>query len=389
MRNDKRKFGWMFTGLVTLALLLVGSIARAQNISWNVKISPKGGGQVVWHTSSPSASGTLTASGKITFDSGAYVDLTFQANTGYELQLVLKNADDWTSYLDGSHHYQFGPVTSAHTITTLFSALVPTGTFGLAFPTSGTLTPVYDVSGNYTGTSPTKYARAYNMDVAMDEFGKVEAMGTVSGITPEGGGELSGQVGSIKTVNNQPVASLKGNFKGTRDGADATGSGAVSGSVVPTDIGGGTNGFSATGSYKGKAAGVSYSDSKVPVQAPLTPSATANLTKAWTIQIVIHKTTVKSKVVTLASGLLTLPNGDQISYPDKPAKYSATKGYKLTFKGGTNITRSPNAPDKKSSVKITGMTMAQAGSDWVINGGTISYQFLGQKGTGNLTDFLP
>ena len=379
----------MFMGLVTLALLWAGSVARAQNISWNVKISPTGGGQVVWQTSSPSTSGTLTASGKIAFSSGAYVDLTFQAQPGYELLMVLKNADDWTSYLDGSHHYQFGPVTSAHTITAIFSALVPTGTFGIAFPTSGALAPVYDVSGTYTGTSPTKYHRAYNMDVAMDEFGKAQAMGTVSGITPEGGGELSGEIGSLKTVNNQPVASLKGSFKGTRDGAAATGSGAISGSVVPTDIGGGTNGLAATGSYKGNAGGVPYSDSNVPVQTPLTPSATANLSKAWTVQIVIHKNTVKGKVVTLASGLLTLPNGDQISYPDRTVKYSASKGYKLSFKGGTNITRNPNAPDKKSAVNITGMTMAQSGSTWVINGGTISYQFLGQKGQGNLTDFLP
>jgi hypothetical protein len=378
----------MFTGLLTLALLSAGSIARAQNITWNVKISPTGGGQVVWQTSSPSASGTLTASGKITFASGAYVDLTFQALPGYELLMVLKNADNWTGYLDGSHHYQFGPVTSAHTITTIFEALVPTGTFGLAFPNSGTLTPVYDVSGNYTGTSPTKYARTYNMDVAMDEFGKAQAMGTVSGITPEGGGELSGEVGSIKTVNNQPIASLKGSFKGTRDGAAATGSGAVSGSVVPTDIGGGTNGLSGTGSYKGNAGGVSYSDSNVPVQAPMTASANANLSKAWTISIVIHKDTVKGKSVTLASGVLTLPNGDQITYPDRTVKYSSSKGYKLSFKGGTNITRNPDAPDKKSAVSITGMTMTQSGSTWVITGGFIKYQFLGQKGQGNLTDFL-
>ena len=90
----------------------------------------------------------------------------------------------------------------------------------------------------------------------------------------------------------------------------------------------------------------------------------------------------------MSSAQLLLPNGDTISYPEKLTKYSATKGYTLSFKGGTNVTVMPNRIDKKSSILIKGLTFIQQGSDWNPTGGTITYQFLGQKGTANLLDFV-
>jgi hypothetical protein len=45
--------------------------------------------------------------------------------------------------------------------------------------------------------------------------------------------------------------------------------------------------------------------------------------------------------------------------------------------------------DKKSKVMIKGMTLEKQGQVWKPTGGTMSYQFLGQKGQGNLLDFLP
>lgn len=91
-----------------------------------------------------------------------------------------------------------------------------------------------------------------------------------------------------------------------------------------------------------------------------------------------------------ASAQLRLPSGDTIVYPEIAAKYSAKTGYSLPFKGGTNVTVQPNLPDKKSTVSIKGMTLAMQDSstDYQPTAGTISYQFLGQKGSGNLLDFL-
>jgi hypothetical protein len=113
----------------------------------------------------------------------------------------------------------------------------------------------------------------------------------------------------------------------------------------------------------------------------------ANLRKSWTLTLDIHQTVVKGKQVTMALALLLLPNGDTISFPGRKVKYSTTKGYKLSFKKGTNTTVVPNRIDKKSSIGIQGLTFVQQGNAWQPTGGTIKYQFLGQKGTAKLLDF--
>jgi hypothetical protein len=84
---------------------------------------------------------------------------------------------------------------------------------------------------------------------------------------------------------------------------------------------------------------------------------------------------------------IALPSGDTIVFPERKTKYSAAKGYSLSFKGGTNTRTS--LPDKKTSISIKGMTMTQQqDGSWQPTGGTISYGFLGQQGSGNLMDFV-
>jgi len=90
----------------------------------------------------------------------------------------------------------------------------------------------------------------------------------------------------------------------------------------------------------------------------------------------------------VASAQLLLPNGNTIAYPERVVKYNAKNGYTLAFKNGTNVTVNPNRIDRKSSVTIRKLTFAKQGDDWEPTGGTITYQFLGQKGTANLLDFL-
>jgi hypothetical protein len=385
------------TAIALAALVFcLAAEASAATLTWTITISPSGGGTVEWKTSSPSASGTLTASGSITFDVNAMIDLTFKPSTGNTLTYLDKNGTPWLSMLDSNNHYQFGPATSTHTITAVFSGggggtgSAPTGTFSFAFPQGTTsLSPVFDVTGRYTGVSPSANKRDYNIDLTMDEFGKLSAMGTVKGLaSADGGSQISAQVGAVKTVDGQPTAMLKGKFAGTRDGAETQFSGGAEGLVQPRAITGGATGLSGTSTYKGKVGGVPFGDSNVAVQFPMDTTQVSNITKAWTIQINIASQMVKGKEQLTATGLLTLPNGERISFPAKKTKYSATKGYSLSFKKGTNLTR--GAADKGSSVTIKSMTMSKSSTGtWTVTGGLIYYKFLGQSGSGDLVNFLP
>jgi hypothetical protein len=69
-------------------------------------------------------------------------------------------------------------------------------------------------------------------------------------------------------------------------------------------------------------------------------------------------------------------------------RYSAKRGYSLSFTRGTNVTLNPAKIDKKSSISIKRLLFSQQGTDWQPTNGVLTYKFLGQKGTGNLLDFL-
>ena len=118
--------------------------------------------------------------------------------------------------------------------------LVPTGDFAFLFPSGTTdLTSIFDISGNYTGVTPTKNHRPYDIDVAVDTAGKMDIMGTIDGIqqktstvkqaarnladassTPATTPDLSMSVGSLSTKKGEAVASVGGKFQGTRDGVN-------------------------------------------------------------------------------------------------------------------------------------------------------------------------
>ena len=179
----------------------------------------------------------------------------------------------------------------------------------------------------------------------------------------------------MTTVNGQPTAELKGQFKGTVDGAATTFKGSGSAPVKVVDIGSGTDGVAGTGSYQSKVGGVPLSGKNVAFQAAAPPESVANAKSDWTLQLDITSRSDGGKTRTVASADLTLPNGDTIRFPERTVKYSATKGYNLTFKGGTNVTMVPSKADKKSTVVLTGLTFTQQGSDWRPTGGTIEYTY--------------
>ena len=264
----------------------------------------------------------------------------------------------------------------------------PKGSFRFAFPAGNPLLiAILNLTGNYRGFfSLQQRQRNYAMDVAQDESGKLSVMGTMDGIkNKDGAPEISG-AGTVTTVNAKPTAKLKGNFTGTVDEVPATASITASGPVEVNDIGG-RDGFIGTYSSKGKYGGVPFKGSRETFDAP--EGTSQNLKKEWTLQLdITSRQDSKGKSYLVASAELLLPNGDTIVFPEKKTKYSAAKGYSLSFKGGTNTRTS--LPDKKTSIAIKGMTMTlQQDGSWQPNAGTITYQFLGQRGSGNLIDFIP
>ncbi len=267
-------------------------------------------------------------------------------------------------------------------------AVVPTGNYTFTFPTGNALlTAIAYLAGTYTGVTP-RGSRPFTVDVAQDESGRLMAMGTVEGIADaDGNSQLSGGVGSVTTVNDVPTARSKGAFVGTKDGDPASSKGEASLPLEIMDIGGGTNGVMGTVNGSGKVAGVPLVFKNEPVTKPVTAEDMANFKRDWGLQLIIEQKDINGKLQTVASAILTLPNGDQINFPERKARYSPTKGYKLSFKKGTNVTMNPATLDKKSSVAIKGLLFVQQGDEWTPTAGTIRYRFLGQKGTGDLMQF--
>ena len=114
---------------------------------------------MVWHTSSPAASGTFTKSGKLVFNDQAFVDMTFKAQSGYQLGVVSKQGQNITSWLDGNGHTQFGPVNESEPVVAVFSVINPTGDFKLTFPEDGNATAVTDVTAVHAVLHRDRYDR--------------------------------------------------------------------------------------------------------------------------------------------------------------------------------------------------------------------------------------
>ncbi len=265
-------------------------------------------------------------------------------------------------------------------------APVPTGNFQFGFPTNNPLLiAIAHIGGNYSGLLP-QVGRAYTLDVAQDESGKLMAIGTVEGVTDSTGNpQMASNIGGVKTVDGKPTVESKGAFSFMVDGQPGSSKGASTIPLEMVDIGGGSNGVIGTATGSATALGVPLAFKNTLIAAPETPDMQTNFRKGWSLQLDISQKTVNGKLITLASALLTLPSGEVVSFPEKKVKYSTTKGYKVNFTKGTNL--STSLIEKKTKIKITGLTFVQQNGDWDPTGGTIKYQFLGQKGVANLLDF--
>lgn len=389
MARHRFPFRPLLLALVCAAVLVPSGPSLA--LDWSITITPKGSGQIDWATSSPVASGTLDASGTLTFDAGAFLDLTFRPVPGHQLVSVFKNADDWTFFLDGNKHFQFGPVSNAHKIVATYAVISPTGTFQFPFPVGHpSLTAIASLTGNYTGTMPGPFtSRVYDLDVAMDEAGKLVVLGTVAGVVPAPGAGPVGGTGAVKTVDGTPTMQLKTNFEGTLDSVPATAKSSGHAALDVVNVGGGSLGLQGTHSYKATLGGVPFAEKNAPAHTVFAPASVDNVAKAWTIALhFTQRTDPKGKPYIGANAELVLPDGDTIVFAERKTKYTTAKGYSLSLKNGTNVTVVPPAVAKKVKIKIKTMTLVPAGLGWQPTGGTIQYQFLGQKGLANLVDFL-
>lgn len=267
----------------------------------------------------------------------------------------------------------------------------PVGNFNFPFPLGNDLlTKIVSITGNYQGISPTPAQRSYSIDAAQDEAGKVVAMGVVDGITDANGdSEIAANVGTVRTVNGEPVAQLKGSFKGVVDGANASYKGTSTIPVELVDVGSGNDGVMGTGTYSAKVGGVPFSGKNVPVEVAAPPGSENNLQQQWNLQLDIAAKTIGGKERIVASAILELPNGDIVEFPERVVKWSEKKGYRLAFKKGTNTSANPDVIDKRSIIIITGLKFQKNGDLWEPVAGTINYRFLGQKGLENLMDFVP
>ena len=384
---------WPGPGENSKTVTVTFSATPSSGGTFNLTIKPTNSGTVTWSTVYPTDGGTLSGAGG-TFPyvpSQTYIQLVFHPNPQGTISSIVSDQGNEMKYLMyGNTLFWSGsssPSKTTKPLTVTFSVPDPTGNFPLTFPTNNTqLTAIADVSGTYTGTTP----RAYNVTIAQDESGKLQANGTVQGVQVKGpvraaaasySDTLNLNIGAISTVNNQPTINLKSKLDGLIDTnpASITGSGQLA-------VGSGTNGVSGTTSYSGKVGNYTLPPVKNQPTTIATPSTAIH--KAWGISLSLtNKINAKTlKAYIGATGVLTRPDGDVIRYPEQVVKYSTKTGYSLNLKSGTNTTL--HVVDKKSTITITGLMLTKSGNTWIPTGGSLSYQFLGQKGTGSLTNFL-
>ena len=415
----------MFQLKTTLSQALIGlsclllPLGFAWGGTFTVTIKPTNSGTVAWQTTTPTGGGVLTGTGgHFTYTKDqTYVFLTFFPNAGGSIVKVMTDEGDDTLYLTGPNHNMdswYGPGENSKQVTVTFSGSgpvtpdSPTGNFPLAFPANNpTLTAIIDLAGEYIGVSPFGKPRNYDIIVAEDESGKLMVSGTVDGISTNKIARAANtsslapntsflppyNIGQITTVSTNPTLKIKGIFNGSIDG---TNSASVSGSgqaplVLAPSPSPASNIVYATGAYVAKRDGVPIHLLPTTGPIPIVVSkaeAASHIHKMWSISLSItNKVNAKTQKPYIgATGVLTRPDGDVITYPVQVVKYSTKAGYKVTFKGGTNTTA--HVADKKSTITITGMTLTKTGAVWTPTAGKLSYQFLGQKGTGDLMLFL-
>jgi hypothetical protein len=390
-----------------LMLLYLAGVAQAADVTWTIVIAPAASGKVLAVTDKPAATKTLAKSGQIAFAKGALVDLTFTPNQNYKLESVYKNLENWTNALDVNKHARFGPVEKNHLIVAKFAIINPQGDFGLQYPDDPPegVAPVYDATGHYEGKipftetpgNPLTKPRAFNVDVAMDETGKLDVqVNSVDGLVSDPANQPL--TAKLTTFEGSPRISATTHGKGTLDGTALSAS--ASGTVTDLKLTPTAPGLTAQAEQQNVTveglrkyrATVAFGELKpitvVKKDGPFTmPDTSAEVSREWGITVNLQeRLDAKNRRKLYAGALLTLPNQRQLQFAERPVKYSAKNGFTLKLIKGV---RDDLSIDKRTRVTVKNMQFScSADGSCDVSGGTLSYAFLGQKGKGEIADFL-
>lgn len=403
--------------LAILAVFHLGAVVQATELH-TVKVTLSGKGVVELFSSPPATEGDgtrklFTRSGSVKLEADSFVELFFDTATGYRIESVTVNGFDITSEV-------IGPVTAAataepvtppvstfgffsfdltenHHFVVRYVIDSPLGDFGLAFK-EGAGSSILDVTGPYTGFLPTK-GNPYTLDVAMDESGKLIGMGTVDGfVNSHRNFKDTNQFeikGSLKTQNGVPTASGSASGKGMLDGEDVSGSGKLKLpiSFTPDLI---VEGI--TLSASAKEGGVRSVERTKMGELLAKPEDVENVQEDWNLTLTLAEMeNAKGKKFVAASAILNLPNGEKTQFREKKVTYSLKNGYSVNFGVGVQLDaqgipimdeKGRLVLDRKSRIMISKALFERNGDAWVPTTGVLKYRFLGQKGVGDLVNFL-
>jgi len=316
---------------------------------------------------------------------GANVFIDLAPDPGYSVQKVTDNGADVTT--TAALGLRYSAVNASHNIVvTLTGSAVPppTGSFQFRFPDPlpAGLSPIYFLGGHYQGILANLQDRSFGVDVAMDETGQLDFENlAVQGLDYQPGDLQVG--GKVQTVGGQPQVSVNGKIAGSFDGKPLTARCGARAAFDPHDIGAGVQGISGSGRLTGKYDGVPHRTGNTAVSLPLSQTGTRD----WSLQLdLVQKANDKGRQKIFASAQLNLPNGERVEFAERVVKFSKKRGYNLHFRNGTNTIL--GRVDRKTRLDIGKLLFDTSGSSPVPNGGTLSYGFLGQKGKGELVDFL-
>ncbi len=288
----------------------------------------------------------------------------------------------------------------------------PVGSFGFdapADPPSGPpqITPMVFLNGAYNDQF---YGLGANTYMTMDASGKVTAVSSINGYVDKKEGSSVTRTLFVRTVNGLPVltanAKAGGDYNDGMMNAPTEGSGKVTAPLAgPTDAPQGNMlPVTVMSSFSGKRD--KHAD-KDPVQMD-TLDVDVNqlggvLYKNWGMNLRIsERTNSKGKKFYVADLFFVSPSGDRTYFGEKTVVYSATNGYSITFsKGGfIDMTDLPildlngkQIIDKYSQIKFDKLLFkknfdSNNNLSWEPAAGTVKYNFLGQKGFGQVFNFV-
>lgn len=305
----------------------------------------------------------------------------------------------------------------------------PVGTFNFSTPEVPPeppypITEMAYLAGSYVDNSGGAYLNV-TVDLAMDESGKVLAIGVIPGFTDKkdlktGSTEDSDNVRTlyVRTINGEPVLTANSTVKGSFDGntgmelltgdpveaAPTTGSGQADihlGAFPPfTDpdfavvpVKSSFNGKLGTEKEKAKPSMSFLFLDPTQVQ--------ALAAKDWYMTLTIsQELDPRDRPFYVATLRLIKPNNTEIRFPGQRVSYSDKSGYTINFDNGAMyhdsepVLNAKNRPviDKTTKVKFSNL-LFKKNFDYYNNpmfvpaAGGVNYQFLGQKGFGQIFNF--